>query len=126
MVSVALEKQQVAALAERIGREAPAELRPLTGPSDPALEQVELLILCDPALSETAWIENLIRLTRDRQLPPEAWAVHTRPENGVARHYYRDTPAGLADLRRYVESMWDDMLAAFAAGDPERQKRSKR
>jgi DNA-binding transcriptional ArsR family regulator len=25
---------------------------------------------------------------------------------------------GLAELRRYVESYWDDVLTAFAAGDP--------
>ncbi|HKR14802.1 MAG TPA: metalloregulator ArsR/SmtB family transcription factor [Pyrinomonadaceae bacterium] len=35
-----------------------------------------------------------------------------------ARRYYRPNPAGLAELRRYVESLWDDALEAFAAGDP--------
>jgi DNA-binding transcriptional ArsR family regulator len=36
---------------------------------------------------------------------------------GTRRHY-RASAAGLADLRRYLESLWDDVLAAYAAGDP--------
>ena len=31
------------------------------------------------------------------------------------RHYYRASHEGLADLKRYLESMWDDVLAAYAA-----------
>ncbi|HET6616732.1 MAG TPA: metalloregulator ArsR/SmtB family transcription factor [Gemmatimonadota bacterium] len=31
------------------------------------------------------------------------------------RHVYHPDPAGLAPLRAYVESLWDDVLAAFAA-----------
>jgi DNA-binding transcriptional ArsR family regulator len=34
------------------------------------------------------------------------------------RRYYRANPDGLAALRRYVESLWDDVLAAYAADDP--------
>ena len=30
------------------------------------------------------------------------------------RRYYRARPEGLAELRRYVESLWDDVLAAYA------------
>lgn len=33
------------------------------------------------------------------------------------RRYYRAIPGGLADLRRWVEAMWDDALAAYAAKD---------
>ena len=32
------------------------------------------------------------------------------------RRYYQATPEGLADLRRYLDSMWDDVLSAYAAG----------
>jgi hypothetical protein len=78
------------ALAALIVRDEPAALRSLTGSDDPALAQVDLLIVCDPSQNETLWIENLIRLTRDRQLPPEAWVVHIQPDDGIARHYYRD------------------------------------
>ncbi len=31
------------------------------------------------------------------------------------RHVYHPDPAGLAPLRAYVESLWDDVLAAFSA-----------
>jgi len=33
------------------------------------------------------------------------------------RHYYRASHEGLAELRRYVESLWDDVLTAYAAQD---------
>jgi DNA-binding transcriptional ArsR family regulator len=35
------------------------------------------------------------------------------------RRYYSADRAGLAELRRYVESLWDDVLAAYAGDDPE-------
>lgn len=35
------------------------------------------------------------------------------------RRYYRASRDGLDDLRRYVESFWDDVLAAFATADPD-------
>lgn len=42
------------------------------------------------------------------------------------RRYYRAAPEGLAELRRYVESLWDDVLAAYAADDPARAKKGRR
>jgi DNA-binding transcriptional ArsR family regulator len=42
-----------------------------------------------------------------------------------ARRYYRPNPEGLAELREYVESLWDDALAAFAAHDPIQRKKKK-
>jgi len=35
------------------------------------------------------------------------------------RRLYRATPQGLEVLRRYLESMWDGVLAAYAAQDPD-------
>jgi hypothetical protein len=35
-----------------------------------------------------------------------------------ARRHYRAHPDGLAELRRYIESLWDDVLTAYAAADP--------
>lgn len=32
------------------------------------------------------------------------------------RHVYHLDPAGLAPLREYLESLWDDVLAAYAGG----------
>src|SRR5262245_11852172 len=34
------------------------------------------------------------------------------------RRYYRARAEGLADLRAYIESLWDDVLRAYAADDP--------
>jgi DNA-binding transcriptional ArsR family regulator len=33
------------------------------------------------------------------------------------RHVYRPDPAGLEPLRAYVESLWDEVLEAFARAD---------
>jgi DNA-binding transcriptional ArsR family regulator len=39
-------------------------------------------------------------------------------ERSGTRRLYRATPAGLDALRRYLETMWDGALAAYAADDP--------
>jgi DNA-binding transcriptional ArsR family regulator len=39
------------------------------------------------------------------------------------RRYYRASTAGLAELRAWIESLWDDVLTAFAADDPARRSR---
>jgi DNA-binding transcriptional ArsR family regulator len=41
----------------------------------------------------------------------------THESEGTRRHY-RATAEGLAALRTYVESMWGDVLSAYAAEDP--------
>lgn len=42
------------------------------------------------------------------------------------RRYYRASREGLDELRRYVESFWDDVLAAFAADDPDPPAKRRR
>jgi DNA-binding transcriptional ArsR family regulator len=42
------------------------------------------------------------------------------------RRYYRASTAGLEELRDFVESLWDDVLAAFAADDPAPPRRATR
>jgi DNA-binding transcriptional ArsR family regulator len=42
----------------------------------------------------------------------EARLVNARPA-GTRRLYYA-TPEGLVDLRRYFETLWDDILVAFS------------
>jgi DNA-binding transcriptional ArsR family regulator len=54
----------------------------------------------------------------------EAGLVIHRCE-GACR-YYRPNPEGLAELREYIESLWDDALAAYAADDPARKKKRKK
>jgi DNA-binding transcriptional ArsR family regulator len=39
------------------------------------------------------------------------------PRREGTRRYYQADPRGLGELRRYLESMWDDVLAAFARED---------
>ncbi len=46
-------------------------------------------------------------------------------QEGPRRHY-RASREGLADLRRYVETLWDDVLAAYASADPNPPKRGSR
>ena len=41
------------------------------------------------------------------------------------RRYYQASREGLDALRRYVESLWDDVLSAYAAGDSARVARAK-
>ena len=37
-----------------------------------------------------------------------------QPRREGTRRFYQAAPEGLADLRRWVDSMWDDILAAYA------------
>lgn len=61
-------------------------------------------------VSRPAVSQHLAVLTRAR-------LVRHRKEG--TRHVYRPDPAGLAPLRAYVERLWDDVLAAFAASEEE-------
>jgi DNA-binding transcriptional ArsR family regulator len=40
-----------------------------------------------------------------------------RHDRDGTRRIYRASQDGLAELRRYVESLWDDVLAAYASAD---------
>jgi hypothetical protein len=39
------------------------------------------------------------------------------PRREGTRRYYQADPTGLLELRRYLESMWDDILAAYAKAE---------
>lgn len=54
----------------------------------------------------------------------EAHLVDDRREG--TRRYYRARREGLDALRRYVESLWDDVLTAYAAADPHPPKTGAR
>lgn len=75
----------------RAGDYTVGELAALTRISQPAVSQ-HLRVLSDA---------NLVTLRRDG-----------------TRRYYRASTEGLAELRAYIESLWDDVLAAYAAGSP--------
>src|SRR5882757_9801044 len=57
-----------------------------------------------PSVSQHLRVLRGARLVRDRR-------------EGT-RCYYSASQEGLAELRRYVERMWDDVLSAYAAEDP--------
>jgi DNA-binding transcriptional ArsR family regulator len=42
------------------------------------------------------------------------------------RRYYRASTVGLEQLRLFIESLWDDVLAAYAADDPAPPRRAAR
>src|SRR5689334_22864117 len=42
------------------------------------------------------------------------------------RRYYSASREGLAELRQYIESLWDDVLAAYAGTDAARPVRRRR
>ncbi len=63
-------------------------------------------------------VSQHLRVLRDARL------VADRREG--TRRYYRASPEGLAELRRYLESLWDDVLAAYAADDPVPPRRGSR
>jgi len=62
------------------------------------------LRISQPAVSQHLRVLRIARLATN-------WPDGTR-------RYYRASPEGLADLRRYIESLWDDMLKASAGDDP--------
>ena len=57
-------------------------------------------------ISQPAASQHLSVLRRARLVGP--------PRREGTRRYYQATPDGLVDLRRWVESMWDDVLTAYA------------
>ena len=93
---------------------------PLVALADPTRRRLlEQLAQRDHTVGELALIIQVsqpavsqhLRVLRDARL------VTTRTEG--TRHYYRADREGLAHLRRYLEAMWDDVLASFAADDPQ-------
>src|SRR5262245_25986076 len=63
-------------------------------------------------ISQPAASQHLAVLRRARLVGP--------PRRDGTRRFYQATPEGLADLRRWVDSMWDDILTAYAAGPSDR------
>jgi len=63
--------------------------------------------ISQPAASQHLRVLKGARLVRERRVG--------------TRHYYCADPAGLAELRTYVESLWDDVLNAFANAPDDEQ-----
>jgi DNA-binding transcriptional ArsR family regulator len=67
-------------------------------------ELARLARVTQPAVSQHLRVLRRAKLVADRR-------------EGT-RRYYRAQQDGLAELRRYVESLWDDVLTAYASADP--------
>jgi DNA-binding transcriptional ArsR family regulator len=67
-------------------------------------ELTRIARITQPAVSQHLRVLREARLVTDRR-------------EGTRRHY-RASSEGLSELRRYLESLWDDVLAAYAADDP--------
>ena len=63
-------------------------------------ELARLAAISQPAVSQHLRVLRQARLVGHRQ-------------EGT-RRFYQATPAGLADVKGYLESMWDDVLGAYA------------
>jgi len=75
-------------------------------------ELARLVRITQPATSQHLRVLSEARLATNRR-------------DGT-RRCYRASPKGLADLRRYIESLWDDVLTAYAADDPAPRKSPRR
>ena len=67
-------------------------------------ELTELARVSQPAVSQHLRELRRARLVTDRR--------------EGRRRYYHASREGLAELRQYIESLWDDVLLAYAAADP--------
>ena len=63
-------------------------------------------------------------VTQHLQVLRRARLVTDRREG--TRRYYSASQDGLAELRRYVESLWDDVLAAYASSENASEKPRRR
>jgi hypothetical protein len=54
------------------------------------LRDVDVLVLLDPLAPLDSLVEPFIEATRNRQLPPEVWALRADGEDPLARHYLTD------------------------------------
>jgi hypothetical protein len=78
------------ALLARLAFAGVPDVRVVRTPDPAMLATTDVLVLCDTATPEAIWVESFIRATRTRQVPPEAWVVHMRPDDHLARHYHGD------------------------------------
>jgi DNA-binding transcriptional ArsR family regulator len=80
----------------------------------------------DHSVGELAKLSHMTQpaVSQHLRVLREARLVSNRREG--THSYYRANPEGLAALRRYLESLWDDVLIAFAASDPAPPRRASR
>jgi DNA-binding transcriptional ArsR family regulator len=74
-------------------------------------------------VGELARIAKIQQPTVSQHLRVLRGARLVRDRREGTRRYYSASREGLAELRRYVERMWDDVLAAYAAEDSHPSRR---
>ena len=70
------------------------------------------------AVGELARIAKIQQPSVSQHLRVLRGARLVRDRREGTRRYYSASQEGLAELRRYVERMWDDVLTAYTAEDP--------
>lgn len=98
--------------------------RSLVALADPTRRQLlEKLTRRDHTVGELATLMRVSQpaVSQHLRVLKHAQLVSIRAEG--TRRYYRANREGLNHLRRYLDAMWDDVLAAFAEDDPHPPKR---
>lgn len=93
--------------------------RVLTALADPTRRSLfETLVRGPRAVGELARLARISQPAVSQHLKVLREARLVTAERDGTRRNYRASRAGIDELRRYLESMWDDVLAAYAAEDP--------
>lgn len=89
-------------------------------------ELLERLAHRDHTVGELASLTHVSQpaVSQHLRVLKHADLVIIRPEG--TRRFYRANRQGLIHLRQYLETMWDDVLAAYAEDDPEPPKRKRK
>ena len=72
----------------------------------------------DRTVSELAALTQISQPATSQHLSVLRAAELVTERRDGTRRYYRASTAGLEQLREFIESLWDDVLAAYAADDP--------
>jgi DNA-binding transcriptional ArsR family regulator len=72
-------------------------------------ELARALGVTQPAVSQHLRVLRKARLVRERRVG--------------TRHYFTAHHEGLAELKRYLESLWDDVLEAYASSSSEEEEK---
>ncbi len=107
--------RELRGLLERAGARSLGELEAVASDARARLSGLDVLVICDPAADRLAAVEAFVGATRDRQLPPEVWAVQERVEDRLARHYYRDVRVSYRAIRVPAHVLADPDAARPAA-----------
>lgn len=96
----------------------------LTALADPTRRELYVsLRRGDRTVSELAALAEISQPATSQHLRVLRTAELVTERRDGTRRYYRASTVGLEHLRDFIESLWDDVLAAYAADDPAPPKR---